>query len=123
MTKGVRGAAEVYEYGMSWVTARRATLKVFPDRLECGDWTVPYASIDDAVLFATRQAFIPCYILKVRTDREAFQFGLNGNQFWKGDLPFKVTRERGRLQYSTFSIVVRVVLAAALIWYFFLRSK
>jgi hypothetical protein len=121
MTKGVKGAAEEFEYGMSWVTARRASLKVFEDRLECGDWTIPYASVSQAVLFETRQMFIPCYILKVRTDSEAYQFGLNGNKFWRGELPFAVVRERGRLKYSVFSILARIALLVVLIWYFFLR--
>ena len=123
MAKGVKGAAEAFEYGMSWITARRSFLKVFEDRLECGDWTIPNRSISEAVLFETRQMFIPCYILKVRTDSEAYQFGLTGNKFWKGELPFPVVRERGRLQYSTFSIVLRVVLIAIVIWYWYLRAK
>lgn len=122
MTKGVRGASEAFEYSMSWVTARRAFLHVWPDRLECGDWTIPFPAITQAVLFQTRQAFIPCYILKLQTQDAAYQFGLNGNKFWAGDLPFPVTRETGRLKYSTFSIVARIILFAALAWYFFLRK-
>lgn len=122
MTKGVKGAAESFEYGMSWVTARRATLVVHEDRLQCGDWNIPYASISEAILFRTRQMFIPCYILKIRTASDAYQFGLNPSKFWKGSLPFPVVRQKGRLQYSKFSIIMRIVLAAALIWYFFLRS-
>jgi len=122
MTKGVKGAADAFEYGMSWVTARRAFLKVYEDRLECGDWGIPYRSINHAVLFETRQMFIPCYVLKIRTDAEAYQFGLNGGRFWAGELPFPVTREKGRLRYSKFSIAMRVILVAACIWYIFFRK-
>jgi hypothetical protein len=122
MTKGVRGASEEFEYGMGWVTARRSFLSVFQDRLECGDWHIPYHTITQAVLFKTRQMFIPCYILKIRTEESAYQFGLNGNKFWATELPFPVAREKGRLKYSKFSIAVRVILVAALIWYFFFRS-
>lgn len=122
MTKGVKGAAESFEYGMSWVTARRAFLTVYNDRIECGDWIIPHRTVSKAILFETRQVFVKCYILKIQTDSDAYQFGLNGNKFWAGELPFSVIREKGRLQYSKFSIAIRIVLAAALIWYFFFRS-
>ncbi|MCW1916582.1 hypothetical protein OJ996_23545 [Luteolibacter sp. GHJ8] len=123
MTKGVKGAAESFEYGMSWVTSRRARLKVFPDRLECGDWAIPYAAITDGVLFETRQMFIPCYILKVRTATECYQFGLNGNKFWRSELPFPVTRQKGRLKYSAVSIAMRVVLLICLAWYWWSSTR
>ncbi|RYD22252.1 MAG: hypothetical protein EOP88_08825 [Verrucomicrobiaceae bacterium] len=119
MTKGVKDAPESFEYGASWVTARRGMLSVHQDRLECGDWTIPYSAISQAVLFKTSQMLIPCYILKVRTATDSYQFGLSGNKFWSTDLPFPVTREKGRLRYSAFSIIARVILIAALIWYFY----
>lgn len=121
MTKGVRGASDTFEHGANWITARRAFLCVFGDRLECGDWYIPYQSITQAVLFKTRQMLIPCYILKIRTEDSVYQFGLNGHKFWAEELPFPVLRETGKLKYSKFSIAVRLVLAAALIWYFFFR--
>jgi len=119
MTKGVHGAADQFEYGLGWVTSRRATLKVFRDRLECGNWTIPFSSIEQAVLFETKQWFIPCYVLKVRTNDSTYQFGLNPGKFWSGELPFEVERQKGRLKYSAFSIAIRVVLAAGIIWYFY----
>lgn len=122
LTKGVKGASEAFEYGVSWVAARRSFLSVFQDRLECGDWTIPYEAMTQAVLFQTHQMWIPCYILKIQTADACYQFGLNGGKFWAGELPFPVTREAGRLQYSTFSIVLRVLLVVALIWYLFFRS-
>lgn len=122
MTKGVRGASEAFEHGLSWVTSRRAFLTVWPDRLECGDWSIPHSTITQAVLFKTRQMFIPCYILKLQTQDATYQFGLNGNKYWASDLPFPVARETGKLKYSIFSIVARVILVAALVWHFFLRK-
>lgn len=119
MTKGVKDAPESFEYGPSWVTARRGMLSVHPDRLECGDWTIPYPDISRAVLFKTSSMFIPCYILKVKTATHSYQFGLSGNAFWSTDLPFPVTREKGRLRYSKFSFAARVALVAGVIWYFY----
>ena len=119
MTKGVEGSAEEFEYGLKWITSRRGSLKVFQDRIECGDWEIPYASIEDAELFQTRSGFIPCFILKVRTPDKTFQFGLNGNKFWKGELPFRVKRTKGRLKYSALSVCLRIAIVAVLVWYFF----
>ena len=122
MTKGVRGTPEEFEYGLKWITSRRAFLKVYEDRLECGDWNIPYSAIEEAELFQTRSGIIPCFILKARTADNTFQFGLNGNKFWKGDLPFEVKRTKGRLKYSAFSICLRIALIAGLVWYVFFRD-
>ena len=122
LTKGVQGASEEFEYGLSWVTARRGKLEVFSDRIECGDWRIPNEEIEDAVLFKTRPAFRTCYILKIRTADESYQFGLNGNSFWEGELPFEVRREKGHLEYSNFSIAIRIVVIVFLLWYFFLKD-
>lgn len=118
MTKGVKDAPESFEYGASWVTARRGTLIVHQDRLECGDWVIPYADISQAVLFRTSQMFIPCHILKVKTATDSYQFGVSGSPFWSTELPFPVAREKGRLRYSKFSIAARVALMVGAIWYF-----
>ena len=123
MTKGVRGPSEQFEYGLSWVTSRRAALKVFPERLECSDWCIPFCEILEATLFETKQWFIPCYILKIRTSDNTYQFGLSGNNFWKEDLPFDVERLKGRLKYSPCSSTARVVLVIGLVWYIFFRGK
>jgi hypothetical protein len=123
MTKGVRGASQEFEYGLKWITSRRAFLKVYPDRLECGDWNIPYRAIEEAELFQTRSGIIPCFILKVRTADHAFQFGLNGNKFWKGDLPFQVKRTKGRIKYSAFSIGLRIALVAGVVWHVFFRDR
>jgi len=122
MTKGVKGAAEEFERGMSWVTSRRGTLKLFQDRFECGNWTVSYEDLTDAVLFKTKQCFITCYILKLRTSDTTYQFGLNPNKYWEGELPFEVTRESGRLKYSMLSLLSRLALLAVVIWYFIFRK-
>ena len=123
MTKGVQGAADQFEYSLSWVAARRAALNVFPDRIECGDWVIPFCDIIESTLFETRQWFIKCYILKIKTDAKTYQFGLNGNKFWQGDLPFDVERLSGRLKYSRYSIVVRAMFVMGIVWYIFFRNR
>jgi len=119
LTKATTAEGNDIRHSYSWVVSRRARLEVWPDRLVCGDWTIPYESIDDAVLFSFRQQFlIPGYILRVRTDRTIYQFGLNWGRFWKGDLPFFVTREKTTLAYSPYSLAVRIALVGYVIWHF-----
>ena len=36
----------------NWVAAKRGWFNVFADRLECGRWTIPVASIRKAVMYA-----------------------------------------------------------------------
>lgn len=105
----------------NWLMSRRARLKVMPDALVCGDWTIPYASIDDAVLFRTRNLFIPCYVLRVKADGKIYQFGLNPGRYWSGELPFSVRRERMRLRYSPYSIAVRLALVSSIIYWAWTR--
>jgi hypothetical protein len=113
MTKATTAEGDQRRYGPNWVLSRRAFLKVFEDHLECGDWRIDYTDITDAVLCSFRSTFlrIPGYILTVATSERTYHFGLNGwGEFWKRDLPFAVRREQGKLGFTWFSIVVRLIL-------------
>ena len=92
---------------------------IFEDRIECGDWRINYAEIRNAVLCSFRSFFlrIPGYILTVETDDRTYHFGLNGwGTFWKGDLPFEARREKGKLGFTWFSIIVRLFLFGYIIY-------
>ena len=122
MSKATTAEGDQRKYGPNWVTARRASLKVYDDHLECGDWHIPFSEIKSAVLCSFRSFFlrIPGYILTVETADRTYHFGLNGwGSFWKKDLPFDATREKGKLEFTWFSIAARAALAAYiayLIW-------
>ncbi|WP_437200950.1 hypothetical protein [Planctomicrobium sp. SH664] len=119
MTKATRVRSGQLTYGLHWALSRRAFLKIFEDRLECGNWRIPYSDIRKAVLCSLRTIFfrVPGYILTIETDERIYHFGLNGwGQFWLGDLPFPVKRESGKPQLSWFSIVVRLILLGAIVF-------
>ncbi|ADG68655.1 hypothetical protein Plim_2833 [Planctopirus limnophila DSM 3776] len=118
-TKATISTGDQRQYGPRWVTSRRALLRVYEDRLECGNWKIPYGEVTDAVLYSFRSTFlrIPGYILTVTTPEKTYHFGLNGwGKFWKGELPFPVRRERGQLKFTWFSVAVRVLLLAYLLY-------
>ena len=121
MTKAVIADGDQLRVGPKWITSRRGRLKLFSDRLECGDWTIQYNNIREAVLSTFRSPIlrIPGYVLAVRTDSDTYHFGLNGWRYWNGDLPFPVTRQRSKLKLSPISIVARAVVigyAAYFVW-------
>lgn len=116
MTKAVVGDGDQLRTGPKWILARRGTLKVFDDHLECGDWRIDYAQIREAILlsFRTHVLRIPGYVLAVRTDTATYHFGLNGWGYWKKELPFPVRRDNARLRLSPFSVIVRLIVAGCL---------
>lgn len=103
-------------YSHKWVGAKRAWLCVFDDRLECGNWIIPFADVVDVVRFSTRQMGIPVSILSVRTQDNEFQFGINPWNDPFPHLPMKYSEERVRLKYSTFSILVRAIVVVFLLY-------
>lgn len=125
MTKATIAEGDDIRHSLNWLVSRRGILKVYDDRLECGDWDIPYSDIEEAVLFQTRQMFIPCYVLRVRTNNRIYQFGLNPGKYWASELPFPVRRESAKLAFSWFSLVIRMGTLAAIvfwIWSRFLRG-
>lgn len=118
MTKATRATGDQLQYGPNWIFSRRAILKLFPDRLECGNWCIAYSDFDEAVLYSVRSGLlrIPCYVLRLETSDGTYHFGLNPGKFWKGDLRFPVRREVGRMSYSWTSLATRLVLAGLLIY-------
>ena len=125
MAKATVASGDQLKYGPNWLFSRRAQLRVFSDRIECGDWRIGNSEIKHAVLFAIRQSLvIPGYVLKVETAEKTYHFGLNYSAFWKGELPFTVERTKGRLAYSPFSIVIRFIALGAvayLLWQHFTK--
>jgi len=119
MTKGVIADGDQLRTGPNWIMSRRGRLKVYHDRLECGDWDIRYPDVREAVLSSFRSPIlrIPGYVLAVRTDNDTYHFGLNGGQYWKGELPFPVKRQRVRLKMSPISILARAVLIGYLLYF------
>lgn len=115
MTKATTAEGEDLRCSFNWVCARRGILKVMPDALVYGDWRIRYDQIDEAVLFSI-WSILPGFLLRVKSGSTIYQFGLNWNPFWKKELPFPVAREKGKVKYSAFSIMVRAILLGYVIY-------
>lgn len=98
----------------NWVAAKRGMFKVFEDRVECGDWSIPYSDIESAHLYKAKQMFMPVNVLKLVTRSGNYQFGFNpwANPFKHLGVEFETSKIK--LKHSVYSIVVRLVLIAYL---------
>jgi hypothetical protein len=112
MTKAVIADGDQLRMGPRWLTSRRARLKLYDDHLQCGDWTIAYVDIREAVLAKIRTPLlrIPGYVLSVRTDENTYHFGLNPGSYWKGELPFRATHTTSKLRLSLFIFLIRAAL-------------
>ena len=119
MTKAVIADGDQLQLGPQWITSRRAQLKLYDDRLQCGDWTIHYDEIRDVVLASFRSPLlrIPGYVLSIRTDTKTYHFGLNGRRYWKGELPFPVKRTDSKLRMSAISFLARAVLIGYAVYF------
>lgn len=104
-------------YSHNWVTARRARFKIYDDRIVCGDWTIPFAEVEQARVYETKSMFMSVEILHLITERGSFQFGFNPWVKAAEHLPLSLEREQVKMQYSSFSMMVRFVLVAYLAYF------
>lgn len=116
-TKAIRGANGNPRRGAAWVRSRRAWFQIFDDRIECGDWIIPFSSVKEAVVFETRFLFMPAFILQLSTAETTYQFGFNPWCRVTQHLPFHMERKRVKMGHSAFSIAARVLLAAYLAYW------
>ena len=116
MTKATDREGDGVRYSHNWVTARRGMFKVYEDGFSCGDWHFDYSEVDEAILYKTKQMFIPVNVLVVKAKERTYQFGFNpwANPFKHLKLDLRI--EKIKLKYSTFSILIRLFALAILLY-------
>ncbi len=114
-TKAIRGGGGELRSGMRWIGSRRGWLKIFPDRVECGDWTIANSSIREAVLYKSRQELIPVSVLWLATTEATYQFGFNPWVQLERHLCFPFQVEYVKIKRSAFSVIVRLVALGVLL--------
>lgn len=103
--------------GPDWVTAKRAVVLLTKQKLVCGDWEIPVESIASAKLLKISSLLGSGQVLKVSTTTgEHYQFGMQLNPEWTQQQVLPMTLEKGHVQYSAFSVVVRIILVAYLLF-------
>ncbi|MDO1451675.1 hypothetical protein Q0590_35710 [Rhodocytophaga aerolata] len=110
--------------GIDWVTSQRAVVILTDKRIKSGKWDIPLEKVEQAQLLKIGSLFGSGQVLKIQTkDNEYYQFGMQLNPDWTNQQSLPLTLEKGEVKYSFFSIVVRVVAVAYLIYWLIERIK
>jgi hypothetical protein len=110
--------------GADWVTSQRAVILLTDKRISCGNWTIPLENILTAKLIEINTTFGTGQVLKITTkDHHNFQFGMQMNREWTEQSVLPLVFEKGKLKYSLFSIVVRLILIGYLIYWIVEKIK
>jgi len=108
--------------GLDWVTSQRAIILLTDKKIICGKWTIPLDTIANAQLVKINTLFGGGQVLKVQTtDNKNYQFGMQLNPEWTNQKKLPLTLENGKVKYSAFSIIVRLILVGYLIYWLYVR--
>lgn len=100
-TKATDREGDLIRFSTNWAFARRGELRLTDRAIECGDWTIPYEDIDDAVLLAIATPWGTSHTLKIKFEGTTYQFQLKSTSswrnvtdpFWLGETPLPLREE------------------------------
>jgi hypothetical protein len=100
-TKATWREGSQIRWSLNWALARRGNLVLTDTEFVCGNWRIPYAEIEEAVLVSIPTLFGTARNLLVMWQGRVYQFQLKSvsswrmktHPFWDGPLPFPVRRE------------------------------
>ena len=101
----------------NWMFSKRARLKVFEDHIKCGSWTINKDDIEALHCYHITKMGMRSRVQQITTPQENYQFGFDP---WKDPLPhlgLEYTESEAKLTYSPFSILLRLALLAAFLYW------
>lgn len=108
--------------GLDWVASQRAVVLMTGKNIVCGQWTIPLADITSAQLLKISSLLGAGQVLKIQTrDDKNYQFGMQFNPEWTEQQVLPLTLEKGRVKYSAFSVIVRLIAVGYLIYWVYDR--
>ena len=111
MCKATNKEEKEPRYSQNWVLSKRAFLKIYNDRIECGSWVIKNEEIEKAHVYKTSMLFcIPVQVLQLITPAGTYQFGFNPWADPIKHLEVEYSESKVKLKYSSYSIAVRVLL-------------
>lgn len=124
MTKGSREESSEPRASLNWLIAKRGWLRVYPDRVECRKWRIPYADVRKATLYRFKHLFMKSAVIHFETADGHYQFGINPWASPEDHIDLDFEEKETVFRYSTFSKVLRLSLIAYVafwVWYDFIR--
>ena len=94
-------------------------LKVTKDALICGALTLPYNEFEEAYLAETRAKEAYACSIRVTVRGVTYNFEMNQDEYWQGELPFDVQRLNFELPVKLIwisALVKRTVFLGLLAW-------
>jgi hypothetical protein len=100
-TKATDREGDHIRWSVNWLFARRGELRFTERAIECGDWTILYAEIDDAVLLAIPTQWGTAHNLLIKSRGKTYQFQLKSTSLLRlvidpyllGETPFPLRRQ------------------------------
>lgn len=103
--------------GVNWITSQRAVVMLTDKQIICGKWAIPIDAISKAQLIKINSWLGSGQVLKIETfDNKHYQFGMQLNPEWTTQQILPLTLEKGQLEYSVFSLAIRIWLIGYIIY-------
>ena len=110
------------EWGLDWVGAQRAVILLSDQKIVCGGWTIMLDDVESAQLIRINSLLGGAQVLKIQTkDDRYYQFGMQINPDWTRQTALVLQAEKGQLKYSTYSVLVRLLLIGYLLYWIYDR--
>lgn len=112
------------ERGIDWVKSQRAVLLLTDKKLICGKWKIRISEIENANLIKVKTIFGGGQVLKIKTSNDDhYQFGMQINKEWETQLVLPLNIENGKINYSKFSIAIRIFILLYLVYWIIEKIK
>lgn len=106
------------QHGVSWLKAQRAVFMLTTEKIVCGKWCILLEDIERAELLKIRGG----QVLKITTkDQQHYQFGMQHNQQIENQKHMPLIIKKGKVGYSFFSIVIRVILVLQILYFLYAK--
>jgi len=116
LASGVTKARKMETYEFKWLASRRGMLILTETCLFCGNWVIPLETVSETVLLNLTGGFV----LKISTIAgDHYQFGLNKNADWKTQCVLPLIEQKGSIEYSTQSLILRTIAFMAILRYLY----
>lgn len=115
-TKATDRERDSVRFSFNWLFARRGELRLTECSIACGDWTIPYEEVEDAVLLAVPTRWWTDYNLKIRSRGKTYQFQLKSisywryliDPFWFGETPLPLRYEVACIDWRASKLTLRL---------------
>ncbi len=105
------------KYEPKWIVAKRGLLILTEEKLIFENWDIPLSNVAKAVLSTINSVGRKGHVLTVTTTKaEIYQFGLLYDHAWEKQTVLPVQLKNEVPQYSSTSIVFRVIFGGIFLW-------